>query len=110
MLPSWNAARRGCGDANESTPPEGKIEFETIAAGDYGAMQIGQACKLDHGIDDLLSIVTGMRLNHLALLNDGCSAGHAARRVLAACMRSKEGTLPPMSSSISRDRSTMVSG
>src|SRR5258708_8618656 len=110
MMPPWNPARRGCSDAKESTPPEVKVEFETIASGDDGAMQLGQACELDHGIDDLLSVLTGMRLNHLALLNDRCSAGHAARRVPAACMRSEEGALRPMSSSISRDSSTMVSG
>src|SRR6267143_4673301 len=99
MLPPWNPARRGCSDAKESTPPEVKVEFETIASGDDGAVQLGQACELDHGIDDLLSVVTGMRLSHLALLNDGCSAGHAARRELAV-VRSAELTLPPISSTI----------
>src|SRR5258708_3688981 len=110
MLPPWNPARRGCSDAKESTPPEVKVEFETIASGDDGAMQLGQACELDHGIDDLLSVLTGMRLNHLALLNDGCSAGHAARRELAACLLPEEGTLPPISSSSSPDGWTVDSG
>jgi hypothetical protein len=84
VLRAWNAAGRGGGHANESAPSQRKIQFQATAAGDDGAMQIGQACELDHGIDDLLPVWSGMRLNHLALLNDGCSACHAARRVPAA--------------------------
>jgi hypothetical protein len=51
-----------------------------------------------------------MRLIHLALLDDGC-AGHATRRnsLLVEGAWSEEGW-PPMSSSISRAISTMVSG
>ena len=108
--------RAGCGGghANESAPSQRKIQFQATAAGDDGAMQIGQACELDHGIDDLLPVWSGMRLNHLALLNDGrggCSICHAARRALvAAGMWTEEASLPPMSSSISPDSSTIVSG
>jgi phage/plasmid primase-like uncharacterized protein len=80
VLPSWNAARLRGGHANESAPPQGKIKFQAIAAGDDGAMQIGQARETDHGIDDLLPVWTGMGLNHRMLLNEGCSACHAARR------------------------------
>jgi len=56
VLSPWNAAGRGGGHANEAAPPERKIEFEAIAAGDDGAMQIGQTRKLDHDIDDLLPV------------------------------------------------------
>ena len=54
-----------------------KIEFQAIAAGDDGAMQMGQPRELDHGIDDLLAVRNGMRLKHLALPDDG---RHATRR------------------------------
>ena len=43
-------------DANEPAPPQRKIEFQAIAAGDDGAMQMGQAGESDHGIDDLLPV------------------------------------------------------
>ena len=56
VLSLWNAAGRGGGHANEPAPSQRKIEFHTIAAGDDGAMQIGQARELDHGIDDLLPV------------------------------------------------------
>ena len=56
VLSLGNAAGRGGGHANESAPSQRKIEFQTIAAGDDGAMQIGQAGELDHGIDDLLPV------------------------------------------------------
>jgi hypothetical protein len=68
VLPLWNAAGCGCGYADESAPPEPKIQFHTIAAGGDGAMKSGQARESDHGVDDLLTIGNGIGLNHLALL------------------------------------------
>ena len=64
-----DAAGRGGGDPDESAPSQRQIELQAVAAGDDGAMQIGQAGEADHGIDDLLPVRGGM--NHLALLNDG---------------------------------------
>jgi hypothetical protein len=86
MLSPRNPAGRGGGDAKVAAPLQGKIQFQAVAAGDDGAVQIGQARELDHGIDDLLAVWIGwglwigVGLNHLALLNDGCSAAHATRR------------------------------
>jgi hypothetical protein len=73
-------------------------------------MQMRQTSKPDHGIDNLLAVRAGTGLSHLALLN-GYLVAHATRLVsVAADERSGEGSLLAMSSSISRDSSTMVSG
>jgi hypothetical protein len=56
MLSLWNAARFGGGHANESAPSQRKVQFQTVAAGKDGAMQIGKTGELDHGIDDLLAV------------------------------------------------------
>src|SRR5882757_7430138 len=86
----------GCGYADESAPPQPKIQFHTIAAGGDGAMKSGQAREPDHGVDDLLTIGGGTGLNHLALLGGDCSICHATRGVPAA----GKGGLLPVSSSI----------
>jgi hypothetical protein len=41
VLPPWDATGRDGGDANEAAPLQRQIEFQAIAAGDDGAMQIG---------------------------------------------------------------------
>jgi len=104
VLALRDTAGRGGGDPDESAPSQRQIEFEAVVARDDGAMQIGKAGEVDHGIDDLFAVRGGM--THLALLNDGRWIYHAARRAPAA----GKGSLSPMSSSISRDSSTMVSG
>ncbi len=62
--------------------------------------------SIGNSITMALPEVNRMGLNHLALLGGGGSGGYAARRVSLA----GKGSLPPKSSSISRDSSTMVSG
>jgi hypothetical protein len=47
-------AGRGGRHADEAAPPERKMKFEATAAGDDGAMQVGQAGEPDHGIEDFL--------------------------------------------------------
>ena len=96
MLSLRNAAGRGGGDANEPAPPQRKIKFEAIAAGDDGAKRMSQTGEIDHGIDDLLPACNGIGLNHLALLGGGDSGGYATRRVSLAA----KGSLPLKSSSI----------
>jgi hypothetical protein len=106
VLSLWNAAGCGGGDAIEAAPPQRKIEFQAVAAGEDGAMLRGQARELNHGVDDLLLACNGRRLAHPEFLNGWRSICHATRRVT----RAGQGSLTLMSSSISRDNSTMVSG
>ena len=60
MLSFWKPAGLGGGDPKESAPSQRKIEFHAVAAGDDGAVQMGQAGEVDHGIDDLLPVRNGM--------------------------------------------------
>jgi hypothetical protein len=56
VLSLGNAARLGGSHTNEPAASQRKLEFQAVAAGDDGAMQIGQAREFDHGIDDLLAV------------------------------------------------------
>ena len=62
VLSLRDTAGCGGGHTNVPAPPQCQIEFQAIAAGDDGAMQIGKAGEVDHGIDDLLPVCNGMRL------------------------------------------------
>jgi hypothetical protein len=70
-VPSWGPTGRGGGYPDEAALSQRQMELHATAAGNDHAMQAGQAREADHGIDDLLPVRNGVKLNHLALL-EGC--------------------------------------
>ena len=82
VLRARDAAGRGGGDPDKSAPSQRQIELQAVVACEDGAIEIGQAGEVDHGIDDLFPVRGGM--THLALLDDGRSIFHATRRAAAA--------------------------
>ena len=92
----------------EAAPSQRKIEFHAAAAGDDRTMLACQAREANHGIDHLLPVGNGIGLRHRSLpCRDVRSTGYATRR---EGMAPKDAGAPPMSSSMSRASSMIVSG
>src|SRR5579863_10184779 len=71
VLLSRNPARRNSRYSHEAAAPEPKVKFHSATAGDDRALQMGKTRKADHGVEDLCLIRSGMKLNHVTLLQDG---------------------------------------